>query len=266
MIPITHYQNTFYCITPTILAIRKFDYNTPKLLVVNTKTLQTKIIPYTSKKTQCDKNSKYFKLLNYPAKFQNGGITSSKHITLTIDFCQSSKKGFDKQIFTSLIKKYKNPVPVTLFMTYLWIKHHNKEFLTLQKWQKEKKLNITWGNHTATHPYKKHLPLNQNFVLIKGYDLKKDTMNMEKFYISHNITPSIFFRFPGLISDKKTINTIKKLGLLTIGSNTWLAKGEKIKKDSIILIHGNKNEEKGVKIFLKNLNKIKSLTPLNQSL
>jgi peptidoglycan/xylan/chitin deacetylase (PgdA/CDA1 family) len=151
-------------------------------------------------------------------------------------------------------------------MTSLWAKHHKKEFLTLQKWQKEGKLDITWGNHTYTHPYKKNIPLKQNFVLIKGYNLLKDTLNMEKFYISHNITPSIFFRFPGLISNKHTINEIKMLGLITIGSNTWLAKGEKIKNNSIILIHGNKNEEKGVKIFLKELKKIPHLTSLSHSL
>jgi len=266
MLIIHDYTPTFYCIKPDTLVLRKFQINSKKLLIVNTNTLKTKIIKFTPNKTSCDTTTKYFKLLNYPSKFQDAGITSSNKITLTIDFCPSSKKGFDDKIFTFIIKKYKNPVPVTLFMTSLWAKHHKKEFLTLQKWQKEGKLDITWGNHTATHPYKRYLPLKKNFVLIKGYNLKQDTLDMEKFYIENNITPSIFFRFPGLISNQKTINQIKMLGLITIGSNTWLAKGEKIKNNSIILIHGNKNEERGVKIFLKDIKKIHTLSPLSSSI
>ena len=171
--------------------------------------------------------------------------------------CPSHKKGFDKKLFSYLIK---NNIPFCLFLTKRWAIKHKKEFNYIKKAK-----FITWGNHTATHPYIPHAPLNKNFALIPGYDLKKDVLEMEKFYLTKGITPSVFFRFPGLISDKKTLKIIKDLGLIVIGSNTWLAKGEKIKNNSIILVHGNKNEEKGIKLLLKEIKKIK-ITPINSSL
>jgi len=257
------YRVVNYCISPDMLVIR--EINESKLLTVNTKTLKTYIIPYTSQKSYCNFSNRYFKLINIHPKLINAGVDKSKKPTLTVDLCPSSKKGFDKQLFLYLIKHFKKPVPVTIFITKKWILYHQKEFKLLKKWQKEKKLNITWGNHTATHPYNCKLPINKNFVLIKGYNLKKDVLDLETYLIKNNITPSVFFRFPGLISDAKSLQTIKDLGLIVIGSNGWLAKGEKISKHSIILIHANKNEEKGIKLFIKNSKDLK-LFPLNNSL
>ncbi len=106
------------------------------------------------------------------------------------------------------------------------------------------------------------MPLKENFVLSKEENLKKDILDLEIKLIESNETPSIFFRFPGLVSDKKSINTVYNLGLVTIGSNSWLAKGEKPKNGSIILVHGNKNEPKGVDILLKMV-KDKNITSLS---
>jgi hypothetical protein len=80
------------------------------------------------------------------------------------------------------------------------------------------------------------------------------------------VTPSVFFRFPGLVSDAKTVQAIHDLGLITIGSDTWIAKGQKVKEGSIILLHGNKNEPKGVEMFLEILHKekIEKLEPLGK--
>ena len=48
---------------------------------------------------------------------------------------------------------------------------------------------------------------------------------------------------------------VYKYWLIPIWSNTWLAKWEKIKSNSIILIHWNKNEPAWIKIFDKILDK-----------
>jgi len=108
------------------------------------------------------------------------------------------------------------------------------------------------------------VPLSKNFVLSKEENLEKDILDNEKYLIENGVVPSVFFRFPGLISNRDAILKVKKFGLITIGSNAWLAKGENIKEGSIILVHGNKNEPKGVDIFLKLLKdkKIKSLNSL----
>ena len=59
------------------------------------------------------------------------------------------------------------------------------------------------------------------------------------------------------------METVANLGLITIGSNTWIAKGQKIKEDSIVLAHGNKNEPKGVDMLLKDFQNIELPQPIS---
>ncbi|WP_063653705.1 hypothetical protein [Candidatus Arsenophonus triatominarum] len=59
---------------------------------------------------------------------------------------------------------------------------------------------------------------------------------------------------------------IKNLGLIPIGSNAWLAKGEQPKSGSIVLIHGNGNEPAGIKIALNLINRNINWLPLNYAL
>ncbi len=55
--------------------------------------------------------------------------------------------------------------------------------------------------------------------------MAKELLDVEKKLIEQGVTPSIFFRFPGLVQNEKAIQTLKRLGLITVGSNAWLAKG-----------------------------------------
>ncbi len=269
---VSHYTaHTPFCYSDHAV-IRTFDlYGRRKQLVVNVNTLQTSIQDMVKTVGHPCKNSRYTRLLresaSAPYPLSNDGIThqSGKGIAITTDLCPSSKKGFENRLYEALIKKFKNPVPVTLFVTGKWIQKHKREFRQFVKWQQEDKLAITWGNHTYTHPYHPGKPYSHNFALTPGYDLRSDTLRLEKQLIKQGITPSVFFRFPGLVSDQRAISTIKELGLITIGSNAWLAIGQKIKPGSIILLHGNRNEPRGVKMFLDLLKRdeIKKLAPLS---
>jgi len=49
--------------------------------------------------------------------------------------------------------------------------------------------------------------------------------------------------------------TIYDYGLIPLGTNAWLAKGEKPENGSVILIHGNKNEPYGIKLMKQVLEK-----------
>jgi len=274
----TNYKVTHFCIAPhsgeEIAIIRTFMLDDkPYQLTVDTQTLHTSITSRVLTMGHACEDSRYSKLLKQnikpPAPLQNDGITHGKQgITLTTDLCPSSKKDFEQELYEALIKKFSTPIPVTLFITGKWITKHAKAFQQFITWQKEKKLAITWGNHTYNHPYHPKKPLEMNFALSKGYNLREDTLKLEKLLIEEGLTPSIFFRFPGLVSDNQTMQTIHDLGLITIGSDTWIAKGQKIKEGSIILLHGNKNEPKGVKMFLEMLDRdeIQKLNPLNKSL
>ena len=275
---VTNYKPIKGCIlaedNSTKVAIREFRVKDKKYhLLVDPNSLKTTIVNATNLYS-CPKdinNTRYYRLLeasisNPKHPLENDGITSANSgIYLTTDLCPSSKRGFEEELYKSVIEKFPNPVPITLFITKKWIYKHKKEFNQLKRWQKEKKLDIIWGNHTANHIYHKNLPLNKNFVLSKEENLPKDILELEAYLIENGVTPSIFFRFPGLVSNKKAIMQVANFGLITIGSDTWLAIGGELKDGSIILLHGNKNEPKGIKIFLKLLNKgkIERLDTLN---
>ena len=258
------------------IAIREFESsNKNYYLIVLPNLLKTAIIYKKSTKiTNCNffTQTKYYKLLkssisNSKHPLQNDGITKGdRGLYLTIDLCPSSKRGFEERLYKSVIKSFENPVPVTVFITKRWIDSHKKELEELKYWQDSNKLDITWGNHTAKHIYHPKVPLNKNFVLSKEENLKRDILDLEIELIKNSITPSIFFRFPGLVSNKNSLHQVYNLGLITIGSNAWLAKGELPKIGSIILVHGNKNEPKGVDIFLNLIknSKIKTLKSLTQ--
>ena len=254
------------------LATRSLNFdNNSTFLIVDVNSLKTGLVYKKDiNNTVCPNDinsSKYYVLKRFGLStrhpLQNDGIVSSGDgMVVTTDLCPSSKKGFEDRLYREIIKKFPNPVPVTPFITKKWINKHKQEFNQLKQWQKEGKLNITWGNHTALHIYHPKAPLDKNFVLSEEENLTKDILTLEETLLKNGEIPSVFFRFPGLVSDDKAMKIVSNLGLIVIGSNSWLAKGEPIKDGSIILLHGNKNEPKGVDIFLKVLDSNISLPKL----
>ena len=252
--------------------LRRFNRNGDSIfLAVDTATLRTQLTK-TEKSTprECSGTSRYMRLLKTasaaPWPLQNDGIThGQKGLYLTTDLCPSSKKGYEDRLYKALIDTFSHPVPVTLFITRRWIEHHEPALKQLLLWQEQGKLAITWGNHTAWHHYHPGKPLNENFVLSPEENLTEDILELEKTLLYYRIVPSVFFRFPGLVSDRKAVKTVTRLGLVTVGTDAWLAKGQKPKAGSIILLHGNRNEPKGVDIFLKMIKekRIKKLNSLD---
>ncbi|MBN2637468.1 MAG: hypothetical protein JXR65_00090 [Bacteroidales bacterium] len=188
---------------------------------------------------------------------QDAGITKTfpleKGIVLSADLCPSTKP-LEKILFTNLINtfgKEEKPVPICLSVTGFWIKKHEQDLEWLMEMQKNKKLVITWVNHSYSHRYIKSLPLQSNFLLMKNTNIKNEVLNNEVLMLENGLTPSLFFRFPGLISDTKLVEIISDYGLITLGSDAWLAKGQNPVNGSIVLVHGNGNEPYGIRIFLK---------------
>lgn len=236
-------------------------------LVVDQNSLKTKVLSTEKFKIiETTKNSRYENLVNKYSKepfllenYGLKGIENSKKIYLTADLCPSSKVGFEDRFFENLGNYYKdNAFEITLFISGRWIDKHKTEFYKLLDYQKKYKLNITFGNHSLTHPYYKDKPLDKNFLL-SNIDLNNEVLELEKKLLSFDVTPSILFRFPGLISDKKSVKKLKEFGYIIVGSNAWLAKNEKIHDGSIILVHGNKNEPLGIEIFNKIIEKNRAL-------
>ena len=183
----------------------------------------------------------------------NAGIT---HINcagtiITFDLCPS-KKPIESSFLEELIARNtsNNPIPITICISGMWIAAHQEDLLWLKELVSNHQLSITWVNHSFTHFYSRKLPIPKNFMLKEGTNVGREVLQNEICMLEHNIMPSIFFRFPGLISNQRIYEKVMSYGLIPLGADAWLAKGKMPKRGSIILVHPNGNEKKGTKLLL----------------
>ncbi|MGY3054747.1 hypothetical protein ACVWYG_002956 [Pedobacter sp. UYEF25] len=253
------------------VGLRSFenDRHEQLLLLVNPQTLKTnvdfasnyKISNFSFKRILKKlQSSTYVKDLSKASfnetQLQDAGIDVTKTfkngINLTIDLCPS-RKPLDRDLFEAIFTEFKRvelPAPIAISVSGKWMLKHQDDLEWLKGLVSKKELDITWINHSYNHEVN-HLPLKQNFLLSAGTDLNIEVLENEKLMLKNGIIPSVFFRFPGLISDASLVEKIEGYGLIPIGSDAWLAKGALAKAGSIVLIHGNGNEEIGVKDFIE---------------
>jgi hypothetical protein len=253
------------------LVLRRFD-NEGKtyLLLVNPQTLMTKVDDenlYEVKHMTLLQAGVYFKDTPYQQalqkaeqqsnKLQNAGITTGppnqKGISLTADLCPSHRP-LDRRVFTNIISAFENagrPVPIALSISGIWMQQHPQDLEWLKQLQQDGNLDITWINHSFNHRVSPTAPLKENFLLEPGTDINYEVLETEKAMLKNGLLPSVFFRFPGLVSNRQLVERITGFGLIPIGSNAWLAKGQQPVEGSIALIHANGNEPVGVDDFLK---------------
>ncbi len=270
---IRNYKPNFYIAsggTSRSIAIRSFTNDNQKyFLLVDPATLNTKVdlaSRYTISSLAWPNvlaifhNSPYVKSLETAAakdlQLQNAGIDHAipgeRGITLTIDLCPSHKN-LDRIIFQSVFDEFnktEQPAPLAISVSGKWMLKHQDDLNWLKSLVDKKELNITWINHSYNHEVNS-LPLAENFLLAPGTKLDIEVLENEKLMLKNGLTPSVFFRFPGLVSDKSVVDKITAYGLIPIGSDAWLAKGQQPNAGSIVLIHGNGNEEIGVKDFIQ---------------
>jgi hypothetical protein len=189
-----------------------------------------------------------------PYPLQNGGATRAEAVLagmfLTVDLCPS-KRPFERELFEALVATGRGAaVPVAIAITGVWLASHPEELSYLRGAAAAGKLAITWMNHSYHHVYDPKAPLERNFLLTPGTDFSAEVLESEQLLLSRGLVPSPFFRFPGLVSGPATVKRLRELSLIPIGSDAWLAKGETPRKGSFILVHGNGNEPKGVKLLL----------------
>lgn len=249
-------------------AIRSFNQNSKdKLLIVNLENFETSIVYKENIKLKDSVSSSLkssFKFLQ-DSLIQNMKLTKNylqnqwvKHalnpkndeIYLSADFCPSEKHWFESDILEKFMEKWHKHVAIAL--TEAWYKNHKKDFAKLIQRQKSWKMYITWVNHTKTHPYHHWVSYDKNFILSHWLNLHNEIVDVEKLLIKYWEIPSIFLRYPWLISNidihKKVIY---KYNLIPLWADAWLAKWEKPKEWSIVLIHGNKNEPRWIVLMKK---------------
>jgi hypothetical protein len=190
------------------------------------------------------------------AGIKNAGIRSippsQQGINLTIDLCPSGKP-LDSGLFTRIcreIGRIKKPVPLAIAVSGQWMNFHRQDFEWLRGLAASGDLAVTWINHSYHHYTSDSLPLRTNFLLEKGTDLTAEVFGTEIALLEKDEVSSIFFRFPGLVSEKTIFRKIIGFGLIPIGSDAWLSKGQKPRNGSIVLVHANGNDPRGVRALI----------------
>jgi hypothetical protein len=251
--------------TPKV-AIRQYELDAvSQVLLVDPHTFSTSVaqpasLHWPEPGAPQTKQTPYYRALQHytgpPYRLQNGGATRADHVTdgifVTVDLCPSSR-GFELGLFEALARLPQakaGPVPVAIAVTKRWMESHEKAMAWLLAEVAGGRLSVTWVNHSAIHPYQPQVPLERNFLLTPGSDLEREVLTTEQALLARGVVPSVFFRFPGLVSDKGLMEKLRALALIPIGSDAWLAKGEKPAGGSFILVHGNGNEPAGVKLLL----------------
>jgi len=252
------------------ISLRRFEnYGKTYLLLVNPQTLESKINEadfYQVKPMTLVQVRNMFKKTPYEKALSKAesqsviiqdagierGVPEELGISLTADLCPSHKP-LDKRIFTDMFTAFQQvekPVPIALSVSGLWMLKHSTDIAWLKQMQQQGEIYITWINHSYNHRVSKSLPLKQNFLLEAGTDINYEVLETEKLMLKNGLLPSVFFRFPGLVSDQSLVQQITNFGLIPIGTDAWLAKGQQPQAGSIVLIHGNGNEPVGVNNFI----------------
>lgn len=253
------------------IAIRAFEWDAEKkLLILNPDSFETVVVPADTVNLNISygiglrhlRATSFYNALEKhtaaPVKLQNHGAVMGEAagvnhaLFITVDMCPSGRP-FEKGLFEALAALpgfEARPAPVAIAISGHWLTHHPDEFKWLLEMIKANRLDVTWVNHSYSHPYEKNAPLEENFLLKKGVDFNKEVLANEALMIESGIMPSPFFRFPGLVAGPEVMEKLKALSLIPIGSNAWLAKGESPVDGSIILVHGNGNEPDGIKRLL----------------
>ena len=191
------------------------------------------------------------------AGFHRGGGTGS---FLTADLCPSHLP-LERAFFEALEKQQVN-APVALSVSGRWLEKHLEDFQWLKNQVANGNLDVTWINHSYYHKYDEDEDDDVNFMRLPGTNFKIEILRTERVMIENGVTPSVFFRFPGLISDQKLMHRLQSYSLIPIGKDAWLAELEIPHDGSIMLVHGNGNEPAGLVRYQKLLSRKQIPLPL----
>jgi hypothetical protein len=180
----------------------------------------------------------------------NGGLVHGATATgsfVTGDLCPS-RRPLDRA-FLEKLQAAQSPLPLALAISGVWLIRHEADFAWLRDRERAGALAITWVDHSYHHPYVPSRDLADNFLLMAGVDMQAEILDTERLLIASGETPSVFFRFPGLISNPALMQAVRDDHLIVLGADAWLAKSPRARPGDIILVHPNGNEPAGLAIF-----------------
>ena len=103
--------------------------------------------------------------------------------------------------------------------------------------------------------------MRSNYLLTRGVNPEDEILRTEKLIIANGETPSLFFRFPALVSSDPLMQAVRRFHLVTLGADAWLAIGQKPGPGSIVLVHPNGNEPFGLKVSRRTWRAARSRSP-----
>lgn len=165
-------------------------------------------------------------------------------VVITADLCPTPK-ALNHDFFKSVERLQEN-VPVALSVSGTWLKRHPRDLDWIKGEVAARRIQVTWVNHSLHHYDDEDEPDDHNFMLLPKTDATAEVLGNERIMIENGITPSVFFRFPALISDRSLMDFLKKNRLIALGANAWLAKGQRANHHALILVHANGNEPDGI--------------------
>jgi hypothetical protein len=185
---------------------------------------------------------------------------------ITGDLCPS-RKPLDRD-FLEKLKTIGPRTPVALAISGLWLTRHGADFQWLREQARSGALEIAWVNHSYHHPYFRGRRPANNFLLTPGFDIQAEILDTERLLIANGETPSIFFRFPGLISDAALTEAVRRDHLIVLGADGWLVFAPPLRRGAILLVHPNGNDHAGLRLFSKLLDNGKlprPFRPINEA-
>jgi peptidoglycan/xylan/chitin deacetylase (PgdA/CDA1 family) len=175
-----------------------------------------------------------------------------KTVAVTVDLCWSLRRSESGllQTLKEVAARSKKKIHPVMFVSGRWLDQHPLEMHELIELSREPNVEMIWGHHSWDHP--------KTGGFMNDYSpaqLRKDTLRLEQAFLEWGITPTVYYRFPGLIHDRVRLAEILDLDLFPIDCDCWMALVRKMDKDpfyhharegSIILVHGNGNEPAGI--------------------
>ncbi len=188
---------------------------------------------------------------------QDAGIVHAmprgQGVVLTVDLCPS-RRPLDRSLFDAVIAEFgpeEQPVPLGVAVTGVWMEEHPDDLTWLLDRVGTGDAAITWIDHSFSHRFDPAAALARNFLLEPGTNVEAEILRAEEAMLERGMVPSVFFRFPGLVSSRDVFDRVVAHGLVPVGSDAWLAKGQRPTEGSIVLVHGNGNEPVGIEDFIR---------------
>jgi len=194
---------------------------------------------------------------------ENAGLTHSPSDAgafVTADLCPS-RRPLDRDFLERFAKEGPG-TPIALSVSGRWLAHHAADLAWLKAQAASGALKISWVNHSYSHPFVRNRPDDRTYLLTQGVDIDREIFETEKLMIIDGLTPSVFFRFPGLVSDDGLMAKLRERHLVALGADAWVALGFEPRPGSIVLLHANGNEEVGLRLFSRLLDENRVARPL----